>query len=97
MAIQLNLESSEYGIPFAGAYFRIIVATVARRDNQGFVVRIDLVGYATNPSDMYIKEVAFKQFQAPIEEIEAQEGVEFLVKCYQWVMSQEDMLGSIAV
>jgi len=97
MAIQLDLESSQYGISFADAYFRIIVATVARFENQGFVVRIDVVGYANKPSDIYIKDIAFKQFQTTIEDIEAQDGVEFLAKCYQWVMAQPDMLGSIAV
>jgi hypothetical protein len=28
MAIQLDLSTSQYGVPFAGAYFRVVTAAV---------------------------------------------------------------------
>jgi membrane-bound lytic murein transglycosylase len=96
MAIQIDLETSNFGIPFAGAYFRIAQASVLRQREIAFTVMIDVVGYATVPNDE-TREVDFRRYHTPLPEIEAQEGVEFLAKCYQWVMSQEDMLGSIAV
>ena len=96
MAIQIDLETSNFGIPFTGAYFRIVSASLSRQRNAVFGVRIDVVGYATVPNDE-TKDVDYRNYFAPIEEIEAQEATTFLAKCYQWVMSQEDMLGSIAV
>jgi hypothetical protein len=96
MAIQLDLEASNFGIPFTGAYFQIVSATVSRQRSKIFVVRIDAIGYATVPNDE-TKNVDHRNYFAPIEEIEAQEATIFLAKCYQWVMAQEDMLGSQAV
>lgn len=96
MAIQIDLETSNFGIPFTGAYFRIGSATVSRQRNNVFGVMMDVIGYATMPNDD-TKDIDFKRYLAPIEEIEAQEATAFLAKCYQWVMSQEDMLGSVAV
>lgn len=96
MAIQIDLETSNFGIPFTGAYYRIVSASLSRQRNAVFGVRIDAVGYATVPNDE-TKDVDYRNYFAPIEEIEAQEATTFLAKCYQWVMSQPDMLGSIAV
>jgi len=96
MAIQLDLETSNFGIPFTGAYFRIVSATVSRQRNSIFGVMMDVIGYATVPNDD-TKDIDFKRYLAPIDEVESQKGVEFLAKCYQWVMAQPDMLGSVAV
>jgi hypothetical protein len=96
MAIQIDLESSNFGIPFTGAYFRIATASISRQRASVFSVMIDVVGYATVPNDE-TKDVDFRRYHTLLENIESQEGVEFLAKCYQWVMSQEDMLGSQAV
>ena len=54
MAIQLNLETSQYGTPFAGAYFRIVIASISRMREGGpkFTVMIDVAGCLlyTSPS-----------------------------------------------
>ena len=98
MAIQLDLETSNYGIPFKAAYFRIISVGVSRHRSNFFGVMIELTGYATIPDDTtFIRDIATRSYCAPMEEIDAQLSDLFLTKCYQWVMSQEDMLGSIAV
>lgn len=96
MAIQIDLETSSFGIPFAGAYFRIVTASISRQRANVFNVMIDVVGYATVPNDD-TRDVDFRRYHTLLENIESQEGVDFLAKCYQWVMSQEDMLGSQAV
>jgi hypothetical protein len=99
MAIQLDLTNSQYGTPFAGAYFRIVTAAVSRM-REGvpkFSVMIDVAGYATaTPSDD-TRDVDFRRYHAVLIDVEAQAGAEFLDKCYAWVMTQEDMAGSIAV
>jgi hypothetical protein len=41
--------------------------------------------------------VDFRRYHADLAEVEAQAGDNFLDKCYAWVMTQEDMAGSIAV
>jgi hypothetical protein len=99
MAIELNLETSEYGTPFAGAYFRIVTAAVSRMREGGpkFTVLIDVSGYATaTPSDE-TRDVDFRRYHADLVDVEAATGAKFLDKCYSWVMAQEDMNGSIAV
>ena len=99
MAIQLDLTNSQYGTPFAGAYFRIVTAAVSRMREGGpkFSVMIDVAGYATaTPSDD-TRDVDFRRYHADLTEVEAQAGATFLDKCYAWVMTQEDMAGSIAV
>ena len=99
MAIQLNLSTSQYGVPFAGAYFRIVTAAVSRTrsaDNRHSVM-IDVAGYATQPSDDDTRDVDFRRYHAPLSEVEAQTGATFLAKCYAWVMAQADMVGSIGV
>ena len=99
MAIQINLTSSNYGIPFAGAYFRIATAAVSRQRNPDMrhSVMIDVVGYATQPSNEDTKDVDFRRYHCPLADVEAQTGENFLTKCYAWVMAQEDMAGSIGV
>lgn len=99
MAIQINLSTSQFGIPFTGAYFRIATASISRLASAALrhTVAIDVVGYATQPQNEDCKEVDFRRYHAPLSVIEAQVGDDFLSKCYAWVMTQNDMLGSIAV
>ena len=97
MAIQINLENSQFGIPFAGAYFRIVTASVSRQRGATFSVMIDVVGYATKPTNEDTKDVDFRRYHCPLAEVEAQAGANFLTKCYAWVMAQDDMNGAEAV
>jgi hypothetical protein len=100
MAIQINLAQSQYGIPFAGAYFRISTVALTRQRLNSiskFIVMIDIAGYGTATPGDDTREVDFRRYHAPLAEIEAQSGVTFLEKCYAWVMSQPDMLDSQAV
>jgi hypothetical protein len=99
MAIQIDLLISQFGIPFSGAYFRIANIMIARdcaSDYKHGVV-IDVIGYATPPQDNTTKEVEFRRYHASLEQVEMQTGETFLNKCYGWVMSQSDMIGSSAV
>jgi hypothetical protein len=99
MAIQLDLSTSQYGVPFAGAYFRIIATIVSRtRDaDSRHSIMIDVSGYATRPSDEYTKDVDSRRYHCPLAEVEAKTGDTFLAKCYAWVMAQDDMNGAQAV
>jgi hypothetical protein len=99
MAIQIDLTQSQYGIPFAGAYFRIVTAAISRQRTGGakFSVMIDIAGYGTADPGDDTREVDFRRYHTAIDDIEAQQGAAFLDKCYAWVMSQPDMAGSVAV
>jgi len=99
MAIQIDLSTSQYGTPFAGAYFRIVTAAVSRMREGGpkFTVMIDVAGYATATPGDDTREVDFRRYHADLAEVEAAAGDAFLDKCYAWVMAQEDMAGSTAV
>lgn len=99
MAIELNLETSQYGTPFAGAYFRIVTAAVSRMREGGpkFTVMIDVAGYATSTPGDDTREVDFRRYHADYADVQAAGGDAFLDKCYAWVMAQEDMAGSVAV
>ena len=99
MAIQLDLTNSQYGVPFAGAYFRIVMAAVSRTRSADdrHSVMIDVVGYAEQPTNEDTRDVDFRRYHCPLADVEAQAGNVFLAKCYAWVMAQEDMAGSIGV
>jgi hypothetical protein len=99
MAIQVDLSTSQYGVPFAGAYFRIVTAAISRTRNAEarFSVMLDVAGYATAPQDEDTRDVDFRRYHTPLATIEAMAGADFLSKCYAWVMSQDDMAGSVAV
>jgi hypothetical protein len=99
MAIQIDLTDSQYGTPFAGAYFRIVTAAVSRMREGGpkFTVMIDVAGYATATPGDDTREVDFRRYHADLAEVEAASGDNFLDKCYAWVMAQADMNGSVAV
>lgn len=99
MAIQIDLSNSQYGVPFAGAYFRIVTAAVSRtRDaTNRHSVMLDVVGYATQPQDDDTRDVDFRRYHCPLATIEAQTGDGFLAKCYAWVMTQDDMAGAVGV
>lgn len=99
MAIQLDLSTSQYGVPFAGAYFRIVMASVSRiRDPENrHSVMLDVVGYATQPQDDDTRDVESRRYHCLLSEVEAQTGENFLTKCYAWVMTQPDMAGAIPV
>lgn len=99
MAIQIDITSSNFGVQFSGAYFRIVTACVSRQRQEypRHSVMIDVVGYAAQPEDEDTKEADFRRYHAPLADIEAQEGPDFLAKAYQWVMAQPDMAGSVGV
>lgn len=99
MAISIDLNTSNFGVPFTGAYFRIVTAAISRQRNpdQRHSVMIDVVGYATQPTNEDTKDVDFRRYHTPVADIEAQVGANFLSKCYAWVMAQPDMAGSVGV
>lgn len=99
MAIQIDLENSQYGIPFRGAYFRIATASVVRMraGREKFSVIIDVSGYGTATVGDDTREIDFRRYQTPLESVETMQGNNFLEKCYQWVMAQPDMAGSVGV
>lgn len=98
MAIQVDIQNSQFGIPFSGAYFRVATAIVSRqRGEPKHTVTIDISGYATQPANDDIREVDFRRYHAPLAEVEAQVGDTFLAKCYAWLMQQPDMQGSVGV
>lgn len=99
MAISLDLQNSQYGIPFQGAYFRIVTAAVTRQrqDTSKFNVMIDVAGYVTSTPEPNTREIDFRRYYAPLTEIESQTGNAFLEKCYSWVMAQPDMANSVGV
>ena len=76
MAIKADLHTTQFGIPFAGAYFRVVTAAVTRTRDPAcrHSVMVDVVGYATKPQDDDTREVDFRRYHAPLTEIEAQEG-----------------------
>lgn len=99
MAIQIDLQQSHFGVPFAGAYFRIATAAITRQrqDTPRHSVMIDVIGYATKPENEDTKEVDFRRYHVAMADVEAQTGDNFLTKCYAWVMAQPDMDGSVGV
>lgn len=99
MAIQIDLSTSQYGVPFAGAYFRIVTAAITRQRSGGpkFFVMIDIAGYGTATPGDDTREVDFRRYHTALENVEAQAGAAFLDKCYAWVMAQADMDGSVGV
>ena len=101
MAIQVNISNSQFGIPFNGAYFRIVTATVSRiRANDSgekFSVMIDVAGYAAEPTNDDTREVDFRRYHAPYSAVAAMEGANVFDWCYNWVMQQPDMAGSVGV
>ena len=96
MASQIDLEISRLGVPFKGAYFRMLTAAVARH-GDGFFVLLDVVGYAVKPIEPDATYIDYRRYRVPIIEVEAQKGDTFLAKCYEWVMQQPDMQGSVGV
>jgi hypothetical protein len=99
MAIKINLKTSQYGVPFAWAYFRIVTAAVSRRRSGGpkFSVMIDIAGYGTSAPGDDTREVDFRRYHVDLADVESQKGAAFLDKCYAWVIAQPDMAGSVAV
>ena len=101
MAIQNTIAegSSQYGIAFNNAYYRIATAAISRQrgDDPKFSVMIDLAAYATSSPTDDTRDIAFSRFHADLADIQAASGDAFLDKCYSWVMAQSDMAGSTAV
>jgi hypothetical protein len=97
MAIQIDLQTSNFGIPFAGAYFRIVTSSISRQRGSNFSVMIDVVGYAQKPTNDDTKDIDFRRYHTSLLEIEAQNGTALLEKSYNWVASQADMAGAVAV
>lgn len=99
MAIQIDLSTSQYGTPFTGAYFRIATTAISRTREIDFKfsVVIDIAGYATATPDDDTRDIEFRRYHADMTAVEAMTGSTFMEKCYAWVMTQDDMAGSIAV
>lgn len=99
MALNLDLATSQYGVPFTGAYFRITAIAVGRHRNPEikFSVMIDIAGYASSTPTDDTREIDMRRYHAPLEDVEAQLGTGFLSKCYNWVANQPDMAGSTPI
>ena len=99
MAIKIDLANSQYGVPFAGAYFRIVTAAISRQRAGGpkFSVMIDIAGYGTATPGNDTREVDFRRYHVDLAEVNLRKGATFLDKCYAWVMAQSDMAGSVAI
>ena len=99
MAIQIDLQASQFGVPFVGAYFRIVTAAVSRQRQGGpkFSVMLDVAGYGTSSPTDDTQPVDFRRYHVPLEDIEAQTGATFLERCYAWLMMQDSMSGAVAV
>ena len=99
MAIQHTIAeaSSQYGIAFNNAYYRIVTASISRQrgSDPKFTVMIDLSAYATNSPTDDTREVDFLRLDCPLDTINSASGDAFLDKCYSWAMTQMD--GSTAV
>lgn len=95
MAIKLDLQQSGFGVSFNAAYFRISCAQITRHSvgNDKFSVMLDVVGYATHDVEDNTREIDFRRYYAPMSDVESYEGIQFLDKCYAWVMKQPDMVG----
>lgn len=96
MAIEIDLRNTQFGVPFNGAYFRILHAGISRHDMLGHVVQIDVAGYAVKPENESSRDIDFRRYYAAISEIDSNVGEGFLAKCYAWIMSQPDMQGAVA-
>lgn len=100
MAIQHNIAegASEFGIAFNNAYYRIITASIQRQsdDDPKFQVMLDLAAYATSTPTPTTRQVDFKRFFAPWDDVHAQNGDSFIDKAYNYVMAQSEMAGSTA-
>ena len=97
MAIQLDLSTSNYGVAFAGAYFRVVTSSISRQRSAQFSVMIDVVGYASKPLNDDTKDIDFRRYHAPLADVEAQTGSNFLEKTYNWVIQQPDMACAVGV
>jgi hypothetical protein len=99
MAIQIDIQNSQFGVPFAGAYFRVVTAAITRQRQGGhkFLVMVDAAGYGTSSPTDDTQPVDFRRYHAPLEDIEAQAGATFLERVYAWLMMQDSMSGAIAV
>ena len=74
MAIEIDLQSSNFGVPFSGAYFRVVAAAITYQRGGVRSVMIDVAGYATQPSNDDTKEIDFRRYHAPYADVEAQAG-----------------------
>lgn len=96
MAISLDLSQSQFGVPFSGAYFRIVTAAITYQRGGNRSVMIDVAGYATQPGNDDTREIDFRRYHASYADVEGHAGSNFVAKCYAWVMAQPDMAGSVA-
>jgi hypothetical protein len=99
MAIQANLQTSQFGVPFQGAYFRIITVSANRNSdaNIKYLVTIDIAAYATKPDNEDIREVDFRRYHVAVADVCACPGDNFFAQCYKWIMQQPDMVDAVAV
>lgn len=97
MGIQIDLSTSQFGVPFTGAYFRIVGATVRRNGSPKFVVSMDVHGYVTAQPEEWTQPIDVRRYGVDLVDVEAQAGDTFLAKCYAWLMMQDSMSGAIAV
>lgn len=99
MAIQANLQTSKFGVPFQGAYFRIITVAANRHPdpNIKYLVTVDIAGYATKPTSEDTKEIDFRRYHVAVAEVCSHPGDNFFAQCYHWIMQQPDMVDAVVV
>jgi hypothetical protein len=99
MAIGLNLTNTQYGVSFPNAYGRIVTASVMRQNSGAehkHNVMVDVVVYANAEAaaDDNTQGVAFERLYVPYATVA---GSDFMTQCYNWLLTQEQFSGGVAV
>lgn len=99
MAIQLDITNTPIGVPFSGAYARVVtVSTTRQRSNDSGVkhlTMVDVAIYATNTPEDDTRALDFRRYHTPTPAIEAQAGDDFIAKCYSYLKTLEDFAGAV--
>jgi len=100
MAIQLSHTAAMFGATFPAAYWRVASADV-RRQQSGAVkhlVEMQLEIYADATASLTaIRSVGNTMMSAPLSDVMSQPAVDFVGKCYQWLVAQPELAGGLAV
>lgn len=94
MAITQDMSESRFGVPFPGAYFRIVSATINRKVDSGHSVMLDVAAYAVPPTTGMEAEIEFLRIHGNLEDIETRDSSSFLSLCYEYLASLPEFAGS---
>lgn len=94
LSVSLTQDQTTVGISTPTSYFRLVTVAISYTREGVRNVMMDVAGYLQKPVHPDIRDVTFWRLYEPLPTIEAQQGGDFIAKCYSYLKTLPEFTNS---